>query len=430
MKRPLLLNRTWSRNPEDLSKRGRRTREPSERTRSTGLRPRSAREGAVEVKEPDLRNPVEEPSARNAPTVMLLWAACRLDPDYDGCEEARRLGADLALAARTAVAQRVSPLLWRATKQWATPDDEWSATLRDDWTRCRAQALIVRPRLRSELLEPLVAAGVEPLVIKGAALAGRYPEPGLRPMDDVDVVVRPDAHRVAAETLIRAGWEVTRRQGPSYSLSLAHPALPGLPVDLHLDLAAGADQVFRFTAADLWQTAQAGSLFGVRVLLPTPESELLLIATHAGKPFHNFDRLLWAVDAAAVIGGRTSQGESIDWIRLEELSRRAAARSALAVLLAQAGRLGADSPAALRRFHGAVARQRALNPLVSLTWPLEPRDISQRQRLTYAVIDDPWLRLRRLLHEINRKGLVRAPDRAVVVAWRILLRVLRLRRTA
>lgn len=361
-------------------------------------------------------------------TADLLWASCRPVPDLRAAEEARAGGADLDWASQVSVAQRVSPLLWRVAQGWATEGEHWPERLRDDTLRCRAQSLMVRPRLRSTLLDPLADAGVETMLIKGAALADRYPEPGLRPMDDVDILVRAGQHHDAAEALRRAGWQPTRRQGPEYSSSLAHPSMPGLPVDLHHELAVPAESVFRFTAADLWAASRGAPRFGALTSVPSPEVELLLLATHAGKPYHNFDRLLWAVDAAVIIQGPARGEEPIDWDALEALSSRAAARSALAVLLSQAERLGATSPPGLRRPAAEGTRRRALGPPLSAAWPLERLDRPARDRLTYAVIDDPRLRVRRLGYEIVEDGPLRAPVRAAVLIFRILRRIWRFRR--
>jgi len=362
-------------------------------------------------------------------TATLLWSACRPAPDEAASEAALARGADLAFASRVAVAQRLSPLLWQVAQRWASPADGWSASLRDDAQRCKAQALLVRPRVRSLLLEPLAAAGVQPLVIKGAAVAERYPGPGLRPMDDVDLLVPPEMHRDAAEALRRAGWETTRRQGPLYSLGLSHPGMPGLPVDLHKELAVRADQVFRLTAADLWEVARPVTLFGAPALALPPEMELVLIATHAGKPFHNFDRLLWAVDAAVIVLAAGSAGAPIDWGGVGEIAERAGARSALAVLLGQAERLGAASPPSLRQMDTGRTRRWALEAPLSTRWPLARLGEAERLRLTYAVIDDPWLRVRRLLYQTTVGGVVGAPLRGTVLVLRLVRRIWRVRRT-
>ena len=378
---------------------------------------------------------MDRPTGGDAPastvraTADLLWSACRADPDHAAAEEARARGASLEWASRVAVAQRVSPLLWRVVEEWAADDDDWSVALKDDVLRCKAQALLVRPRLGAHLFEPLVAAGIAPMVVKGAAVAERYPAAGLRPMDDVDLLVRREQHEEAVDVLGRSGWRTTRRQGPSYSVTLAHTALPGLPVDLHCDLDVPAEHVFRFSATDLWAAPLRVTLFGTQVFQPTPEMELLLLATHAAKPFHNFDRLLWAVDAAVIIRAASGGGVPIDWIAVTAASWHARARSALAVLLTQAGRLGASVPQDLCRVEAGNARRFVLDPLLSATWPLEHLDDARRHRLTYAVIDDPWLKVNQFSHEIRQDGLARAPGRAVVLTWWVLRRVWRSRRT-
>ena len=363
-------------------------------------------------------------------TADLLWASCRPEPDLAAADAARARGADLDWAARVSVTQRLAPLFWRAAGRWAGEDDGWSSLVRDDVARCKAQALLVRPRVKSYLLDPLASADLLPLAIKGLAFCERYPEPALRPMDDVDLVVPAETHREAVETLIRAGWRVTPKQLAPFSVSMAHPEVPGLPVDLHHALAARSEKVFRLSASDLWEARRPVTILGAPSLGLPPEMDLLVIATHAGKLYHNFDRLIWAVDAAIVILAASAGGPGIDWNMLAELADRAAARSALAVVLTQAERLGAESPPRMRRIDGGAARLRVLDRPCSAAWPLEPIPPAERGRLTYAVMDDPRLRLRRFVYEIVEEGVARAPARAAVLAFRILRRVWRIRRAA
>lgn len=361
------------------------------------------------------------------PTAALLWAACRPEPDDAAAEQALRRGADLQWASRVAVAQRVSALLWRVAQRWSTDADGWSPAVREDVSRCKAQTLLLRPRVKSHLLDPLAAAGILPLVIKGLALCDRYPDPALRPMDDVDLVVPPETHREAVAALRQSGWRVAPQQLAPFSTTLTHPEMPGLPVDLHHALAARSEEIFRLNASDLWNARRPVTPLGANSFGLSSEMDLLVVATHAGKLYHNFDRLIWAVDAAVVIQAGGEGGTPIDWHRLEELADRAGARSALAVLLAQAMRLGAASPARLRHIGAGPARRRVLDRPRSATWPLEQVVHPERRRLTYAVIDDPRLRVRRFLYEIAEGGIVRAPARAISLACRILLRTWRLR---
>lgn len=361
-------------------------------------------------------------------TADLLWASCRPDPDLGAADAARARGADLDWAAQVSVTQRLAPLFWRAAGRWATEEDGWSSLVRDDVARCKAQARLLRPRVKSYLLDPLASADLLPLTIKGLALCERYPDPALRPMDDVDLVVPPGTHREAVQTLIRAGWRPTPKQLAPFSVAMAHPEVPGLPVDLHHALAARSEEIFRLNASDLWEARRPVTILGAPSFGLPPEMDLLVIATHAGKLYHNFDRLIWAVDAAIVILAAGSGGSGIDWDTLAELADRAAARSALAVVLTQAERLGAASPAWMRRIDAGAARVRVLDRPRSAAWPLEPIPPAERGRLTYAVIDDPRLRVRRLGYEIVEDGALRAPWRAAVLTFRILRRIWRFRR--
>ena len=59
----------------------------------------------------------------------------------------------------------------------------------------------------SETVRALESGGVETMIIKGAALSAvYYRDPGLRPMDDLDVVVRSDRIHDALALLAEAGW--------------------------------------------------------------------------------------------------------------------------------------------------------------------------------------------------------------------------------
>ncbi|MCU1451638.1 MAG: hypothetical protein JWP02_3808, partial [Acidimicrobiales bacterium] len=288
------------------------------------------------------------------PTASLLWAACRPEPDLEGVRTAVRDGADMPGAAQTAVVQRVSPLLWRALMASGAADEsddrEWAVMLRRDSARCRAQALLVLPRLAPTALVPLAEASLVPLVFKGAALAGRYPGAGLRPMDDVDLVLPPQQLGRAVETLEAVGWRVVPVPlHVHHEVTLVHDALPGLPLELHRALATWRQRSNHLTTADLWTWRRESTVSGVSVFVLPPAEEIVALAAHAAKPFHVFDRLVWAVDVAVVISDADRSGGGIDWDRVAELARVTRCSTAVAVALGQARRLGAESPEALRR---------------------------------------------------------------------------------
>jgi hypothetical protein len=368
------------------------------------------------------------------PTASLLWAVCRPQFRADEVRSAVEAGADLPEAAGLAITQRVSPLLWRALTQSGivdeTPAEEWAVQLMRDSARCRAHAALVLPDIAPRALVPLADAGVMPLVYKGATLAGRYPAPGLRPMDDVDLVLPPEEIDRGVATLEKAGWKVVAVSSSAHhEVILSHDALPGLPIELHRALATWRERSNHLTTLDLWRWRAEGEVLGAPAFTLPPEEELIALAAHAAKPFHVFDRLIWAVDVAVVLGAATD-ARPIDWERVVRLADEAVCRTALAVALCQAQRLGADSPEEVRRIPATGARVGALDPVLSEEWPLIDRDGSLRRRLRYALVDDWRQRVTLFLGHIIRWGPAAAPRHAVDLGGHALRRWWRLRREA
>ena len=56
------------------------------------------------------------------------------------------------------------------------------------------EALLLIPHAMELAVSPLTAAALEPVVFKGPAVAARYPRPGLRPMEDIDVLLPRTDH--------------------------------------------------------------------------------------------------------------------------------------------------------------------------------------------------------------------------------------------
>jgi hypothetical protein len=291
---------------------------------------------------------------------------------------------------------------------------------------------MVFPQLAPAALAPLADAGLNPLVYKGAALAARYPAPGTRPMDDVDMILPREAVPAGVAVLERAGWRtVPPRPGSHHhEVILVHDSLPGLPIELHRALADWRERSNHLTTLDLWRWGRPGELLGQPVLTLPPEEEIVTLAAHAAKPFHSFDRLVWAVDIAVAIGAAEKAGNAIEWARVEELADRARARTALAVALNQAARLGAASPPDLRQPPALDARGQALLPVLSADWPVSDRGWSTRTRLRYALVDDWRQRLTLFAAQLLEGGPAMVPRNAVSIGGRGVNRWLLLRRQA
>jgi hypothetical protein len=373
----------------------------------------------MDVRANDATRPVDA-----AATAQLLWSACRPEPDAVATVAAVLAGADLALAAAVALEQRVGPLLWRALER-CDPDLDagapWAVALAEDSARARAQAVLLQPQFASVALAPLAAAGVEALAVKGAALAARYPAPGLRPMDDVDLIVPVEHEARALDALRDAGWQVAHTPGRRHhEHALLHPTLRGFPLELHTTLATWRDRANDLDAASLWSRRRPATVFGAAAFDLSPEDELVMLLSHAGNPHHLFRRLLWTVDVAVVV--QTAGNRQLDWERVGRLADRCGARTVVAVGLAQAERLGVASPDGLRRLPRSARRRRALAPFLSEDWPLASRAARVDER-RYALVDG-WVRPARLVAgDLTRDGLGGVPRHARDLAGRMVRRL-------
>jgi hypothetical protein len=91
--------------------------------------------------------------------------------------------------------------------------------------RVAAQA---RTRCLGEILQAANSAGIEVVLLKGAAMAHLvYPEPGLRPMRDMDLLARPDQAASLQNLLIGMGYK------PEEDVPWDHQHLAGLKKEVN-----------------------------------------------------------------------------------------------------------------------------------------------------------------------------------------------------
>ena len=142
------------------------------------------------------------------------------------------------------------------------------------------------------LLEAASAHGLDVLVLPGASLLPLYPDEGCRPMDDVDLLVRP-GQLEATDTFLRThGFEQAHRHDGLYTGD-------GLTLDLHTDLVNGdriqaRKKAVRMDLSQVWHSARMQSMAGHPVLALSVEDALLYTSLHALR--HSFRRLTWFVD--------------------------------------------------------------------------------------------------------------------------------------
>lgn len=340
-------------------------------------------------------------------TAALLWATSRPALDNDLVAAALQAGADVEYAADIAIAQRVGPLLHRGLGSHRPSPPR----LQRDAQRCGAQSRILLPRVGEMLLTPLHKSGFEALVIKGAALAPRYPDPALRPMDDVDLLVRAKDFDGARDALLATGWTIAPSASRStHEITLVHPEMPGLAVDLHQRWASRQRRSNRLNADDLWNARVPTELYGAPAFVLPREEELVTLAAHAAKPYHGFDRLIWITDLGVV-----ASGAPLDWDRVAAFAHAARCRVAVAVGLIQAQRIGVDAPPHLLRISSRT-RRRALAPVLGDDWPLQDRNPQLRDRLRYGLVDNLGAAGRLAIGEAFASGSAHAPLRSARVA--------------
>jgi Uncharacterised nucleotidyltransferase len=160
----------------------------------------------------------------------------------------------------------------------------------------------------------LRAGGVDPILIKGWAIARAYPEAGLRPPGDIDLYVSPEQHVKARAVLNSAKCK-------EYWVDLDH------------------DEITRFSDfgfAELFCRSEIVNLDGTEIRVMGAEDHLRILCLHLLK--HGAWRPLWLCDVGAALESRSS---SFDWDRCLGRNKRRADWIACTVGLANR-LLGAD----------------------------------------------------------------------------------------
>jgi len=204
---------------------------------------------------------------------------------------------DAAWSAIAAMAgqHRLEPLLAyrldHAAEAWPVPP-----ALAERWRSARRGAGLASLALQAALRAAAAALDREAIpfsALKGPRLAWRcYPEPGLRPMRDLDLLVAEDAVLRAAEVLARAGFAAAA--GPAllrqalardkHLPPLLHPAL-NVAVELHHRVSDPPGRhgyrVPQLDPAAILAQSQTVDLGGLAAPCPAPEDLLAHLMLHA-----------------------------------------------------------------------------------------------------------------------------------------------------
>ncbi|MBH1964998.1 MAG: nucleotidyltransferase family protein [Comamonadaceae bacterium] len=216
---------------------------------------------------------------------------------------------------------RLLPLLFKQAEKAGWVDHEMGrlrGIYRYQW--CRNQLMLAELR---RVLHTLNLASIEVMLLKGAAMIeGYYEDPALRPMSDLDIMVRPENFEKASQIL--RGLEYTQRFSVDFekirSERLTHAieftrSVNGQTweIDLHwtpLHRATwpGAEEPF-------WEHSRAVSFKGETCRTFDPTHQLLHVCLH-GALWNALPPMRWVTDAMWIL-----RKDNIEWHRLMEHAR-------------------------------------------------------------------------------------------------------------
>jgi len=240
----------------------------------------------------------------------------------------------------------------------------------------------------TDVLARFSAAGIEVMLLKGAALAltvyGGFAE---RPMGDLDLLVRPEHAERAWQLLRGAGWTPELVGGDRFYARHHHLAplvAPGglpLVLEVHRAMLPTAGP-FVLDEAALWREARTVELRGHRAKVPDDARQLLHLAVH----------LAWS--NMLVLGlGRTvrdvaalAKGDTLDWDKFLRVAEEARASTCAFWTLSLARTLG-----------GAVVPDRVLRQLRRTVGARPVRALARAHVVTAMTRGCPSIHLARSL---------------------------------
>lgn len=167
------------------------------------------------------KNSKTDQTALGLEVSRLLTGAWRKSPSKP------RLSADQLTKITPLLCQSGAPALgWWRVRNSPLAESPAAQGLHNAYRKFRLSALIHEQEIR-DAFELLRGAGVEPVLVKGWAIARRYPDRALRPYGDIDLCVRPEQFARAADALkclergdshyvdLHAGFETIGRGAPA-----------------------------------------------------------------------------------------------------------------------------------------------------------------------------------------------------------------------
>jgi Uncharacterised nucleotidyltransferase len=296
-------------------------------------------------------------------------------------------------------AERVGGLLHRALAPLAIAPPAVTAALRQSRRTTSVRNLVLLHEL-GLCLQELSAARVAVIALKGAALAQAvYRDLSLRPMGDVDVLVRREDLATTTRLLTALGYTPARAETHPGALAEHENELTFLKrgrfeacIDVHWTLFDSPYYQDRIPMDWFWSTAQPVSIAGVPTMMLGHEALLIHLCGHLAL-HHGASGLLWWHDIAEVL---STYRDGLDWGELLAKTRMyGLALPVRAVLTRVADEWGVSVPVdvlpALRALPHSRAEERVFAWLTQRDRPAGPRFLADlgsmsgwRRRLRFA----------------------------------------------
>jgi hypothetical protein len=167
----------------------------------------------------------------------------------------------------------------------------------------------------ARILTALSGQRIEVIVLKGAALAETvYPHRTLRPMSDIDLLVKRERLADVETTLLDIGYALDAgTKEHHYHFAFTKSAAPAVEIHWHVQ---GLTDPFRVEIESCWRRAESITIAGAEALVLSPADLLLHLCQHLGK--HKFTGGIRPLCDVAEVA--RYYGNRIDWRELARIS--------------------------------------------------------------------------------------------------------------
>ena len=263
-----------------------------------------------------------------------LILRCCADPDADRSGQYDLLGESEAEELLDGMVQtRTASLVAHATRN--TSGNSRQRDTITEIAKLQAVQNLKNARALVETLDLLQQSDFRPVVLKGVALAfGYYPDPSMRPLRDVDLLLPASEAEVAQALLLaQPDFELAQWAG-RYGLEYGHQ-LPeivhrpsGLVIEIHHRINARGWTHEQELQEMILDEARQIELLGAQVTVPSPEANLLHLVEHATL-HHAFANGPLVMSDLVYL----AEGGEIDWARIRAIADRIGLVRALALII-------------------------------------------------------------------------------------------------